>query len=340
MSLRDLHARWNAFASTKRGARLAKVSRVVFLAAIVGVLIYQLSEIGWTRIMTSLPAQPGFYVLVLAMYFVLPVTESLIYGRLWSLPPLGSLGVMIRKRVLNVDVLGYSGEVYLFLWAEDRVAAPARAIMGAIKDNLIVSAASSLLAAALLIGGFLLTGQIPLGDLIDTPRPLYAGLGGLAALFLGIVVYRFRRVIFSLARRTLALLACAHLARFVTGYALQVTAWWIVIPAASFQTWAILLVVFVLINRIPLLPSSDIVFVSAGAGIAPLLDVPVAPVVGMLLVRSAADRLLNLLFFTVSVWFERQRVSTGEDAAVNLVSDVDEQDRRADPERVPSALNT
>lgn len=282
----------------------------MFVAAIVGVLIFQLSRIGWSQILSSLPTQPAFYVLVLAMYFLLPATESLIYGRLWSLPPLESLGVMIRKRVLNVDMVGYSGEVYLFLWAKDRVAQAPRAIMGAIKDNLIVSSVSSLFAAALLLGGLLLSGQIP----VDAPSPFYVGLGALAVSFLAVVVYRFRHVIFSLPRRVLAPLTGAHVSRFLLGYVFQIAAWWIVIPTASFQTWATLLVLFVVINRIPFLPSSDLVFVSAGAGITPLLDVPVAPVVGMLLVRSAAERVLNLLFFTSSVWFERQRVSTGEDA--------------------------
>lgn len=340
MNLHHWHERWTHFAETERGKRLVKTVRAVFVAAIVGVLIYQLSGIGWSRILASLPTHPAFYVLVLAMYFLLPAIESLIYGRLWSLPPLECVGVMIRKRVLNVDVVGYSGEVYLFLWAKDRIAAAPKAIMATIKDNLIVSSVSSLFAAALLIGGLLLTGQIPLKEFVAVPNPYYAGLGALAATFLAIVVYRFRRVIFSLPRKLLIGLTAAHVTRFVLGYVFQVAAWWIVLPTASFQTWAVLLVAFVLINRIPFLPSSDLVFVSAGAGITPLLDVPVAPVVSMLLVRSAADRLLNLLFFTTSVWLERQQVSTGKDAGIRLEPLQRATENGEDADTSPKALNT
>ncbi len=314
VDVHHLQERWIRFTESKRGRRLVKTARPLFVAAIVGVLVYQLSKIGWGRILSSLPTEPAFYLLVLAMYFLLPATESLIYARLWTLRPLECLGVMIRKRVLNVDVVGYSGEVYLFLWAKGRVAQAPRALVGAIKDNLIVSSLSSLFAAGLLIAGLLLSGKIPLADFFDVPNPFYIGLGTLAAAFMAVVAYRFRHVIFALPRRVLAPMMGAHVSRFLLGYIFQIAAWWIVIPAASFQTWAILLVVFVVINRIPFLPSSDLVFVSAGAAITPLMDIPVAPVVGMLLVRSAADRLLNLLFFTSSVWLERHKVSSGEDA--------------------------
>ncbi|MEX0821036.1 MAG: hypothetical protein WD021_02730 [Rhodothermales bacterium] len=317
MNVREIRKRWSDFTSTRQGERLVKGMRALFLAVIVGVLLYQVSGIGWSRVLSSLPTQPAFYLLVLAMYFVLPVTESLIYGRLWGLRPMECLGVMIRKRVLNVDVVGYSGEVYLVLWAKTRVREGTAFVVGTVKDNLIVSAASSLIAAAMLIGILLAAGQIPLADVVDVPSPFYVSLGAIAAVFLGVVVYRFRHVIFSLSRRTLAALSAAHVVRFFVGYVLQVAAWWIVIPTASFQTWAILLVLFVVINRIPFLPSSDLVFVSAGAGLTPLLDVPVAPVVSMLLVRSAADRLLNLVFFTSSVWLERHAMSTTEDEEVD-----------------------
>jgi hypothetical protein len=334
-----VHERWTVFSGTPGGKRLIQALRLAFVAAILGVLIYQLSEIGWSRILTSLPTQPAFYALVVAMYFLLPATESLIYGRLWSLAPLKCLGIMIRKRVLNVDVVGYSGEVYLFLWAKHRVEQAPRALMGAIKDNLIISSASSLAATSLLIAGLLLAGQLPLDELVTAPSPYYISLAALAAVFVGAVAYRFRGVLFSLPRRVLALLAGAHVGRFVLGYMFQIVAWWIVVPAASFQTWAILLVVFVLINRIPFLPSSDLFFVSAGAGITPLLDVPVAPVVSMLLIRSATDRLLNLLFFTSSVWLERQSVSTGEDV-LETGGAIPELQEDEGAEKRPTALNT
>lgn len=321
VKVRELRERWTSFAESDRGKRSIRITRSVFVAAIVALLVYQVSRIGWGRVLGALPTHPLFYVLVLAMYFLLPVTESLIYGRIWRLRPLACLPIMIRKRVLNVDVVGYSGEIYLFAWAKERVAATSRAIMGAIKDNLIVSSAASLLAAALLIGGLLLTGYVALDDFVDRTSPGYVILAALVAIFAAAAVYRFRGFIFSLPRQILPILGAAHLSRFLLSYVFQVAAWWIVLPSASFQTWALLLVVFVIINRIPFLPSSDLVFVSAGAGISPMLDVPVAPVVGMLLVRSAIDRLLNLVLFTSTVWYERHAVSTAEHDAIKSMDE-------------------
>lgn len=302
----SISERWQAFAATDACKRLVRVLRGVFLVAIVGVLIYRTWKIGWDRLLHALPSEPAFYVLLLAMYFLLPVTEAMIYGRIWSMPSWKCIAVMIRKRVLNVDVIGYSGEVYLFMWAKDRVQRAHKAVLGVIKDNLIVSSVSSLLSASLLIGSVLLSGHLALGEVVEVPGPLYVGLGALVAVFVGVLVYRFRHEIFSLSRRTLAILTVAHVSRFLVGYVLQVAAWWVVLPDVPFETWAILLVVFVVINRIPFIPSSDLVFVSAGASIAPFLDAPVAQVVGMLLVRSAVDRLLSLCFFVSSVWWERR----------------------------------
>ena len=336
MKVRELQDRFKTFAKTRRGKRMLKIARGIFVAAIVGVLVLQISEIGWQRVLSSLPTRPLFYALVLGMYLLLPVTESMIYGRLWHVPPLKCLPIMIRKRVLNVDVIGYSGEVYLFVWARERVSQTAREIMGAIKDNLIVSSAASLSAAAILIGVSLAGGFIELDDFIEQPSPIYVALGALAVGFLAATVYRFRGIIFSIPRRLLPLLGAAHLSRFMISYVMQIAAWWIVLPSTPFQTWATLLVVFVLINRIPFLPSSDLVFVSAGAGISPMLDVPAAPVVGMLLVRSAIDRLLNLLLFTTTMWYERRDASDIPDTNVDFDDPADDAEREGQKERTVS----
>lgn len=314
MNLPPILERWRAFAGTDAGKRLLRVLRGLFLTAIVGVLIYQIWKIGWDRLFHALPSEPAFYALLLAMYFLLPVTEAVIYGRMWSIRPWQCIAVMIRKRVLNMDVLGYSGEVYLFMWAKDRVQRARKAVLGVIKDNLIVTSVSSLLSASLLIGGLVLSGHLALGEVVEIPGPLYVGLGVLVAVFIGVLVYRFRHEIFLLSRRTLAILTAAHVSRFLVGFVLQVAAWRVVLPDVPFEIWAILLVVFVVINRTPFVPSSDLVFVSAGASITPYLDAPVAPVVGMLLVSSALHRLLSLCFFVSSAWWERRHGIPSEPA--------------------------
>lgn len=339
MTLKSAYDSWTAFAQTPGGKRLVRVLRGAFVAGIIGLLIYQMSGIGWMEIWHSLPTHPLFYVLLLAMYLLLPVTESVIYGRLWSLRLRDCLPIMIRKRVLNMDVIGYSGEIYFFMWAKEHLALPKREIMATIKDNLILSSGASIGAAVLLLAGLAATGQIRLTQLVENPNPIYIGLGLFGVSLLGALIFRFRDVIFSLRRGVITAVGATHLSRFFVGYGLLIAHWWVVLPTASFETWAILLTVFVLINRIPFLPSSDLVFVSAGAGISPLLGVPVAAVVSMLLVRSAVDRLLNIVLFTTTVWRERQLVYKEKDP-VGALQEALGADAIESNAEVPVSLNT
>jgi len=339
VGLKVLYHQLRDYSRTKQGERLIRAAHLLFVAGVVGLLIYQLSEVGWSDMWTSLPAHPLFYLLLPAMYFLLPVTEALIYGRLWNLRVQDCLPVMIRKRVLNMDVVGYSGEVYLFAWAKDRAGGTRRTIMATIKDNLIMASAASIAAASLILTVFVATRQIRLPDFVANPDTVYISVGVFVLALIAALAYRFRGAFFSLRKRTLAALGGIHLTRFFLGYAFQVAQWWIVIPMASFETWAVLLTVFILINRIPFMPSSDLVFVSAGAGLSPLLDIPVAPVLSMLLVRSVADRLMNLILFTTTVWRERHPLYTRADVEA-IGEPRDGADLDESQAEVPVSLNT
>lgn len=313
-ALRRLRAQWAHFSATPHGIRLKKFARLLGFGAILAFLAHQLSEVGWGEIWRSLPRTPWFYLVLGAMYLLLPVSEAVIYGRTWDVGARSLFPVLIRKRVLNVDVLGYSGEFYLYLWAKDRLPRPGPEIRAAIKDNLILSSIATILAALVLLAALLATGLVRPGELGLRADALYVGAGCFATFLVATLLVRFRHVLFTLPRPLLVMTGAVHLSRFFLGYVLQVLQWWVVLPEVSMQTWAILLCVFVVINRIPLLPSSDLVFVGVGAELTPLLDVPVAPVVGMLLVRSALDRLLNLLFFTLTA-MRRDHLPATEAAA-------------------------
>lgn len=317
IDLARLKARWDAFATSGRGKRILRIARGLFIASIVTYLVYRLSHIGWGELWTSLPQTPYFYLTVLAMYFTLPTAESIIYSKAWNGRPRDFLPVLLRKRVLNVDVMGYSGEVYLFAYAREKVQRPAREIALIIKDNLILSSIFSVGTAILLLVGLLLSGHIALDAFMDDPTPGYVvGAVFVFALVVALVT-QFRQSIFHLSGGLLATIAGIHAGRFLLGYVLQVVQWWVVLPDAPFSAWATLLVVLVITARIPFLPSRDLVFAGAGIEMSASLGVPVAAVAGMLLVRSAIDRVLNFGFFTGTTLWERHRdvAITDEDVA-------------------------
>ncbi|WP_141491541.1 hypothetical protein [Longimonas halophila] len=306
MLLDTITQKWEAFASSQVGTWTMKGVRYLLVAGILAYLAYRLAGIGWAEVLRSLPTTPWFYVTVLAMYAILPLAEVLIYGRVWDLSARESLPILLRKRVLNTDVVGYSGEVYLFTWAKKHISTnDVRPLAMAIKDNLIISSMMSVLSAVVILVALLTTGYVTPGDVMENPTPGYLVAGGAALVFAIGLVVQFRRSIFTLPRDLIGWMIGVHGGRFLLSNILQVIQWWVVIPEASFSAWATLLAVLIITNRIPLLPSRDLFFAGAGIGMASGLGIPAATMAGMLLVRSALDRILNTGLFGATLLWER-----------------------------------
>lgn len=285
---------------SKQGRLATKIIRVAFVLGVVALLFYQLSSIGWERTWKALPTTPWFYVTLIAIYVQLPIVEMFIYRGLWRERPRGLLSVLFRKRVLNADVVGYSGEIYLYMWSRDNVGKTEATLLHSIKDNAVASSIASTAMAVLLLAVFLYTDQIAFLELIGNPRPVYlfGGLAVLAVVF--VVIYRFRRTLFGMAAKFVGYLILTHSVRMVVVYVLQVLQWWVVWPEAPLKVWATMLVIATITNRLPLLPAKDLIGVSAILGTVGMLNVPEPVIAGMLLSRSVIDKILNLAVFGAS----------------------------------------
>ncbi|MDX1639084.1 MAG: hypothetical protein R3281_14025, partial [Balneolaceae bacterium] len=197
------------------------------MAAIVGYLLYQLTDIGWQRVWQSLPVTPWYYILFLFLYFALPVSEQFIYGTLLRFSFWQGFPVFIQKKIYNTDVLGYSGEAYLFIWARKHLDESSGYIFGVIKDNNIISSLCSTLVAVVLLSIFLYVGHVNLGELISINRTyLYIGLGTILFL-LGTLVY-FRNYVISMPFNTASRIFGIHLARLVFVYTVEIIQWMVV----------------------------------------------------------------------------------------------------------------
>ncbi|WP_245846217.1 hypothetical protein [Longibacter salinarum] len=267
------------------------------VGAIASYLVYQLSELGWRKLWTSLPTTPAFYILLVLMYVTLPVTEAVIYGKAWEVSSRKLLPVLFRKRVLNNDVLGYSGEAYFFLWMQRNSQIERRRLLTTIKDNMIISSVASTSVAFLLLAAFFLSGQVQLLEqyLPDATSTLAAAV----AIIIVVVAVglAFRRAIFSLSASLLGVFALGHLARFVFNNGFQVTQWALVIPEVPLGTWITLLSLYIIINQVPLIPARGLFFVTASVELAGTLEVPAAAVASMLLAQNLIDRGLNFLVY-------------------------------------------
>jgi hypothetical protein len=132
---------------------------------------------------------------------------------------------------------------------------------------------------------------------------LYAAGGGLLVAGLGWAAVNFRRTVFRLAGRTLAILFWVHLLRVVLIESLQVLEWTVALPDIALEVWFTFLAVKIIMARIPLLPSQELIFMAAGIELAAVVNVPRAAIAGLLGVHSVLDKGLNLLVFAgTSIW--------------------------------------
>lgn len=224
--------------------------------ALFAMILWKLHDFGLKRAWETLPASPRFWSAFAAYYLALPLSEWLIFRKLWNLPA-GGLASLLRKLVSNEVLLGYSGEAYFYTWARRHarlVAAP----FGAIKDVSILSAlAGNLFTLLMLALAWPLVGEV-------APQ-LHgkAALGSAAVILAGsIVVFVFKSKIFSLPPAQLRAIFGVHMARLTATTLLSGTMWHVALPQVPLIWLVLLATLQLLVTRLPMVPYKDMVFAS------------------------------------------------------------------------------
>lgn len=336
-----LRVHWRRFANSRRGEWILWTLRQGVTAAVAGYLIYRMATIGWLEIWQSMPRTPWFYIIFAGMYFILPIFQSLIFSLIWGRSPLELFPPSLKKRVYNKDVLSYSGDVYLYFWARDRVRDwTDRELIHAIKDNAIVSSVASTIVAFGLLAGFLFSGYVALPDSIAQHEILYL-IGGLIVIGVVIAVgVNFRSMVFGLSGQVLASIFGLHIARLFAVMTLQILEWEVVVPEVDLEIWFTFLSLQIITSRIPFLPSRDLIFMAAGIELAGAVQVSKAAIAGVLGVHSVLDKSINLLsFFAVSAWdrktleeLEKAEIPTDEGLDPNEMSEAPTADSAQTPD--------
>lgn len=274
------------------------MNRILFVG-VLAFLVYQLAGVGLSNILQELPTAPLFYLIFVGMYLGLPVAETFIYRLLWGLPFLESVPVLIRKRVYNKDVLNYSGEAHLYMWARTHVDRPARQLLLDMKDNTIISSLTSLLVAVVLLSTFLFTGLLPFEALFENVQRNWVIGGAFCLVLLVILGLRFRRSVISMPATTAVAVFGLHIGRLLLVKTLQILQWMVVMPDVPLSAWFSLLSLQIVINQLPLLPSKDLVVLGASTELSVWLEISEAAVAGMLGVTAILDKAVNLALFTL-----------------------------------------
>lgn len=297
MNFRNLLERTKLFFQTPSGQSLLKWTQRIFLLLVLFWLFWQVSRIGWSSVWHSLPTQSAFYLLFLLVYFQLPFFEVMVYRSVWTFPLKRAIPIFLLKRIYNSDLLGYSGEVYLYVWARRQLKMADRKIFMTIKDVNILSSLASTIVAFGLLALFLFTDQIKLIDQLLGENDLYFWGGVALTILLALLLIRFRRYVIGIPQKKAFRIFGIHFFRLILLQFLNVLIYYVVIPDAPFHVWFTLLSMEIILSRIPFLPNRDLVFAGLSIGVAQGLAVTQSEIAGIVLARAAMGKLLSLISF-------------------------------------------
>src|SRR5258708_4082815 len=96
--------------------RCLPIAAPLLRPATLAAVIWRLQQLDVGGVWARIPTSPGFWLLFPLYYFALPIADWVIFRRLWRIPPAG-ISALLRKRLSNDLLVGYSGELYFYTWA-------------------------------------------------------------------------------------------------------------------------------------------------------------------------------------------------------------------------------
>ena len=285
--------------ATRRGRRILRLARILFTAGIVWFLIWQLRGVEFRDVFLSMPRNPGFYLLLVGVYFLLPTVQFLAYRVVWDFRPGPAIRAFIKKRILNKDVLGYSGEVYIFTWAQEHVGQSNQSLLKTIRDMNIISAVASTLMAVLLLSFIALAGQVNVQDLIgEAEAYTVIGGSGVTLILLILILSKRRGWLFSMPWKATSIVFGLHVVRILMRHSLEIGMWHLAMPEVPLQTWFNFAAISIIVSRIPFIPNQDLLTMAVAVSITGAMTVSETHIAALFGAVGIVNRLINLLFFT------------------------------------------
>lgn len=283
--------------SEDRSSRIASLVGLVLTLATIAMIIVAARELSLQAIMAMLPTRPLFWIAFALLYMLVPLSEWVIFHRLWGIPASGIVA-LTRKYAANEVVLGYLGEAKFYTWARQNVRLET-APFGAIKDVAILSAmVGNVVTLALLVMTWPLLRTSAIGlDLRSTVMSLAVVLGS------SILILVLRSKLFSLPRTELKFISLVHLVRVVAFVVLTAFVWHLALPGLDSSAWLLLATLRMLVTRLPLIANKDLVFATLAMftlgnvpNLAPMLAMIAALILLSHIVIGSLAALSELLF--------------------------------------------
>ncbi len=285
-------------------ARVAgKVARVAFFVGMIAWMALKIRAIGWRDVLASLPVNPLFYILFVVGFLVLPASEIVVFRTIFGRALPGAFPILIRKRIYNSALVGYSGELYLFVWLRRVIGLPGKTIAIGLKDNAILSALASGMVTLGLLVAFAAAGDARRIAAWLDPGPALLIAGLLGAVFLAPLLFRMRRQLIAMPVPQMMRVMAIHGARIVASVVLQATQWAVVLPQEPWSVWLVFLTAQMVISRLPIIPNRDLLFLSAALEMSGAIQGPREAMAGLLLAGGALTQGSNLAFYLLtSLW--------------------------------------
>ena len=221
---------------------------------VITAVLYELRRVPLRHLILELPTSTAFWVVFAASYLAGPVSEWIIFRRLWKVG-MPALRPLLRKLVFNELLLGYLGEAYFYTWARGRqkfAAAP----FADVKDVAVLSAvAGNVVTLAILLIAWPMTKG---SEIAADSRTLILSLSVVLITSLAAVVWR--RQLFSLPRHELRFIFFVHVGRLLIGTFLSAVLWHLALEQVPLTSWLLLASIRLLISRLPLVPNKDVLF--------------------------------------------------------------------------------
>ena len=297
-------ARW-----TRAGAWALRWGVPLLLLGVVG---YSLTHLGWSQIWKARPAGLAFYFVLLLPFFVQPIADLAIYRNLLGVGRKLPLSILLRKRYMNNVMLDYSGEAYFFFWARKNLDLDHGTVLHAVKDTNVLSAGAGLAMVWIVLLALAASGVMKIPTFIPAHIWSIVSIGSLpAVLCLGLVIGG--RKVTRLSRTDMAATFGIHIVRSVTALGLEFALWWLsgVLPSATMCLEFVAL--RVLVTRLPLVPSKEIVFVGVGIAAAGFMNASAAGVAAVLVLMTATSLLQEFVLVGLPWLVEQFQVGRGAD---------------------------
>ncbi|HXI86733.1 MAG TPA: hypothetical protein VNH64_04710 [Parvularculaceae bacterium] len=286
--------------------RLLSAGHWVLLALIVALLLYRLSQIGWSDVFTSIPASPWFFVFFFLRYFTLPLSESAIYEIIWERPLAGSFPAFVRKRVYNNAVAGYSGEGFLALWARRALGLSGKAAVIAIKDNNILSSLAANISTIVIIAALALTGGLSQAISAMPGSAALVAFATIVAAAMALIVIFFGKHLVAMKRNKVWRVLSIHAVRQVATLVLFAAMYAAALPGVSLNAILLFIGLQLVISRVPFLPNQDLVYLTAALSIHSIIGAPAEVVAGMLVAEAGLSQLLSVALFFATAHLARR----------------------------------